>query len=237
MQATALWTPLLAAALGYPPPPLLWVSSLIALVSTLLVTFDQAGASVILHGGSFSADALLSGASLGDVVTLGAALAYSLSTVRLPRYAGRVPPLQLAFGKSLVLAVTSATILALEVARESATGGAPVATTLTALWPGISAQPAVWALVGWSAVGPGAVSAYLHVKGQSMVGPTDAQVVFSTVPLWSALLAAVVLPGETMGPLAWAGGAGMLIAGLVAALGQASSAGGGEGTAAAKKTD
>lgn len=42
IQATALWTPGLAAAFGLAPSPLLWASSLTALLSTLLVTFDQA---------------------------------------------------------------------------------------------------------------------------------------------------------------------------------------------------
>ena len=79
-------------------------------------------------------------------------------------------------------------------------------------------QPLAWGIIIWSAVGPGALSAYLHVKGQSLVSPTDAQVVFAAVPLWSALIAAVVLPGERLGPLAWVGGGGMLLAGLVAAL-------------------
>jgi drug/metabolite transporter (DMT)-like permease len=51
-----------------------------------------------------------------------------------------------------------------------------------------------------------------------MVTPTDAQIVFSTVPLWSALLAVVVLPEEVVGPFAWAGGFGMLVAGLIASL-------------------
>lgn len=126
-----------------------------------------------------------------------------------------VPPLQLALGKSSVLALVSTTVLSIK-ALTIAAHGAP----LTELWPAGPSQPLAWGIIAWSAAGPGALSAYLHVKGQSMVGPTDAQIVFSTVPLWSALLAAWFLPGEQVGPLSWAGGALMVLAGLIGALGQ-----------------
>lgn len=220
IQATAVWTPLLASAFGMAPSPLLWVSSFIALISTLLVTFDTMDLAAMAAGG-FDLQAFLSGASLGDATTLGAALAYSLSTVRIPIYAQRVRPLDLAFGKSVALAVTTSTALALGVAATASSGPEGPAAALSALWPACCAQPVAWGIIVWSAVGPGALSAYLHVKGQSLVSPTDAQVVFATVPLWSALIAAAFLPGEVVGPMAWAGGAGMLLAGLVAALDKA----------------
>lgn len=153
--------------------------------------------------------------SSGDLTTLGAAFCYSMATVRLPNYAQRVSALHLAFGKSLALATVSS--LALVVTSVS-TGSQTGASLLSGLWPGCCSDPRVLSILVWSAVGPGAVSAYLHVKGQAMVSPTDAQIVFSTVPLWSALLAAVALPDEVVGPLAWAGGFGMLLAGLIAAL-------------------
>ena len=145
-------------------------------------------------------------------------------------YASRVPPLRLAWGKSTVLAVVAVSALAGNALSIAAGGGAPLAE----LWPAGGAQPAAWWIILWSALGPGALSAYLHVKGQSMVGPTDAQVVFATVPLWSALLASAVLPGEHVGPLTWVGGACMVLAGVVAAAGQGT--GGVDGAAAADKT-
>jgi drug/metabolite transporter (DMT)-like permease len=222
VQATALWTPILAAAFGMAPSPLLWVSSLIALISTLLVTFDQIdGFSIAsVASGSFSFKNFFAGASVGDAATLGAALAYSLSTVRIPIYAARVAPLKLAFGKSIALAVTTSAALLIGLLSSGGSGGEALLSTATlaSFWPGCCDQKLIFYLIAWSAVGPGALSAYLHVKGQSLVGPTDAQVVFSAVPLWSAVIAAILLPGETVGPLAWVGGGGLLLAGLVAAL-------------------
>jgi len=224
VQATALWTPILAAAFGMAPSPLLWVSSFIALISTLLVTFDQIdGFSIAsVASGSFNFKNFFAGASIGDAATLGAALAYSLSTVRIPIYAARVDPLKLAFGKSIALSITTSAALLIGVLSSGGADGNGEAlfstASLASFWPGCCDQKLVFYLIAWSAVGPGALSAYLHVKGQSLVGPTDAQVVFSAVPLWSAVIAAIFLPGETVGPLAWVGGGGLLLAGLVAAL-------------------
>lgn len=65
VQATALWTPMLAAAFGYAPSPILWASSLVAFVSTILVTLDSSAA-----GGSLSAlnwDTFVSDASPGKL--------------------------------------------------------------------------------------------------------------------------------------------------------------------------
>ncbi|EFJ52106.1 hypothetical protein VOLCADRAFT_86926 [Volvox carteri f. nagariensis] len=59
-----------------------------------------------------------------------------------------------------------------------------------------------------------------EVLGQQTVPPAQAQVLFSSTPLWSALLAQLLLPGEAMGPLAWLGGAVMLGASLLASLWQ-----------------
>jgi drug/metabolite transporter (DMT)-like permease len=58
----------------------------------------------------------------------------------------------------------------------------------------------------------------LLLQGQSLVGPTEAQILFSTVPLWSVLLVALLLGGEDGGLYTWLGGATMVVAGVVAAL-------------------
>ena len=58
----------------------------------------------------------------------------------------------------------------------------------------------------------------LKLQGQSLVPPTAAQIVFCSVPLWSALLAAALLPGEAIGRATLLGGAVVAAAGLVASL-------------------
>jgi len=59
-----------------------------------------------------------------------------------------------------------------------------------------------------------------HLQGQSLVSPTAAQIVFCSVPLWSALTAAAVLPGEPVGWATWVGGALVAAAGLLAGIAQ-----------------
>jgi drug/metabolite transporter (DMT)-like permease len=146
---------------------------------------------------------------VGDLATLAAAFCYSMATVRIPLYAKKVEPLKLALGKSLVLT----TISVIGVATQMF--GVPWSDIIPLhISQGHTVQ--VLSLIAWSAVGPGAVSAYLHVKGQSMVSPTDAQIIFTSVPLWSAIIASIFLPDERIGTLTWIGGAGLVIAGLIA---------------------
>jgi drug/metabolite transporter (DMT)-like permease len=57
-----------------------------------------------------------------------------------------------------------------------------------------------------------------HVlQGQRLVSPADAQILFASVPVWSALLAAALLPGEAVRLATWGGGACIVVAGVVAA--------------------
>lgn len=53
-------------------------------------------------------------------------------------------------------------------------------------------------------------------QGQSTVAPADAQIIFSTVPAWSAAFAWLLLGGEVMGQFTWVGGAAVLAAGVIA---------------------
>ena len=47
------------------------------------------------------------------------------------------------------------------------------------------------------------------------MGPSTAQTIFSSVPLWSAVLAASVLRDEAVGPFTWLGGGAIVAAGLL----------------------
>ena len=54
------------------------------------------------------------------------------------------------------------------------------------------------------------------VQGQATVPPADAQVIFSTVPLWSIAFAFLLLGGEPMSQWTFVGGAAVVAAGLIA---------------------
>ncbi|PRW51150.1 Drug Metabolite transporter superfamily [Chlorella sorokiniana] len=208
VQASTLFTPALSALAGMPPSRRAWLGSCLALAGTLVIAADQSGGSTAAAAGEAAVAA--SSLRLGDALTLLAALCYSAACVRLPAWAVQrgVRPLQLALGKATFLTVVALAALGLQLAA-----GQPAAQ----LWPGWQ-RPEGWAVVVWAALGPGALASVLHVKGQSLVPPTAAQIVFCSVPLWSVLLAAAVLPGEAVGSATLLGGAVVAAAGLVAAL-------------------
>lgn len=59
-----------------------------------------------------------------------------------------------------------------------------------------------------------------RAQGQSSVPAAQSQVIFSSLPLWSALFATLLMQNENMGLLGWAGGMTIVVAGLVASRGQ-----------------
>lgn len=98
----------------------------------------------------------------GDAAILTAALFYSLATVRLSYFAPRTAPLQLAGVKSAVLCAA-----ALSTFGVAAWGALGQGESVSSLWPGY-ASPEAWAVLLWSAAGPGALAAYLHAKVSSL---------------------------------------------------------------------
>jgi drug/metabolite transporter (DMT)-like permease len=125
------------------------------------------------------------------------------------------PPLQAGMALYSVLWV-------LVVASQTLSSGRP----LSSLWPGY-ADPSNWGLVLYVALVAGALSSYLQTRGQGTVGAAQAQVIYSSTPLWTALFAALLLGGESLGTLGWAGGGLIVAAGLVAAWGESRRSGGG----------
>ena len=190
----------------------------------------------------------------GDAAILSAAFFYSLATVRLGTYARFIPAVELAAAKSVVLGGAAAGMFAVAAVGMTANGD-----PLTDLWPGYASSPLSWGILVWSALGPGALAAFLHAKvggarlsgwaaqpnctgallagaklthncrplppplppcrplqGQAVVPPAEAQVIFSTVPLWSVAFAFLLLGGEPMSEKTWIGGAAVVAAGLIA---------------------
>jgi drug/metabolite transporter (DMT)-like permease len=200
IQATALWTPVLSTLFGDRPSNWQWAGSILALCSACIVTLDQQQS---IEVAGFP--------ETGDLFILAATVVYSMATVRIPTYAKNVPPLELAAGKSSALAVVASILLVFEF---SSLDPEPM-QNLVDLWPSYQEQVSAWGGLLWAGVFCGALTAFLHVKGQSMVTATEAQLVFSTVPLWSALIAAATLPNEHLGPLTCLGAGLMVVAGVV----------------------
>ncbi|KAJ9520956.1 hypothetical protein QJQ45_014158 [Haematococcus lacustris] len=154
------------------------------------------------------------GVAVGDLYLLAACCFYSLATVRLGFHAPLHQPVQLAAVKKFTLGAASLAWLASTTQQQGAGGLAGVGAAMA------EQTPLDWLLIIYSALGPGALATYLQTRGQVVVPATLAQVVFSLTPLWSALIAALVLGDDGMGQAAWAGSAAILVASAVATDGQ-----------------
>lgn len=201
IQATALLTPLLASFAGEKIGRNVWIGCAIALSGCLFIASDATAT---------DADEALFSLG-GDAAILSSAFFFSLATVRLGTYARRIPSVELAAAKSVVLGtIAFATFVAVGASMVAA--GDPI----TDLWPNWDSSPVGWAVLCYSALGPGAAAAFLHAKGQSVVSPAEAQVIFSSTPLWSVAFAVLLLGGEPMSWKTIVGGLAVVAAGLVA---------------------
>ncbi|GFR41052.1 hypothetical protein Agub_g1695, partial [Astrephomene gubernaculifera] len=167
------------------------------------------GVSAAWGGGALSEEALGAGYVLLSCVFWG------MATVRLGAHSARFAPLHLAAAAAAAYAGLSLMWLLAEVTGSPSAGLADFLELRLLL-----RNPRTAAALLWAGLGPGALSSYLQAVGQQTVPPAQAQVLFSSTPLWSALLARLLLPGEEegMGGLAWLGGGVMLAASLMASL-------------------
>jgi len=205
---TAILTPALAASTGERQSARVWAGCGVALAGAAILAADSAG------GGGGGGGAPDPTALVGDAFVLAAAAFYSLTTIRLSQHAPRFDAAALAAGKSAALAA-AATVFVVA-AAVGAPGG--LASGLSTAAGGL-ADPAHHttqaALLAWTAAGPGAAAAFLQTRGQATVPPARAQTLFAAVPVFSAAFAAAFL-GERLGPVGLAGGALILLGGVVA---------------------
>lgn len=113
MQATIVFTPLLARLQGDKISNVMWASCIASVIGTSLIvldgTPDQAAVGSLLHLYEFR----------GDLMVLAAALFYSITTVRISYYTHLVPAAVLGASKLTGLATFAIAAAALQLARES----------------------------------------------------------------------------------------------------------------------
>mmetsp|Transcript_6337 Transcript_6337/g.14015 ORF Transcript_6337/g.14015 Transcript_6337/m.14015 type:complete len:546 (-) Transcript_6337:335-1972(-) len=224
-QATALLTPLLAAAAGQHVQLVVWLACLLGVVGNVTVALDSGRDSSISSGGAAVAQMQRrsSDSVHGQMLVLASALSYSVVTVRLGVYCQSFRSHELATSTTCAQALLSLLWL-LTVEVFGAAGGSVhrLSSALAAQVRQVQALAAdhtALALLLWCGLGPGALASLLQAHGQRRVLPAQAQVIYATTPIWTALLAlALRLQGETMGLLGWLGGALMLLASGLAAL-------------------
>lgn len=140
---------------------------------------------------------------------VGAAFCYSLTTVRIGFHAKRLAPLQLALAKSTGLA-----ILAVGWGVSACVGTTQQGQPLLSLWPGVG-TPQTWVVI-LAVAASGAAAAALQSRGQSRISASRAQVLFSFTPLWSTIIAIVVLHESQPSGLEYLGGVLIVVASILA---------------------
>jgi drug/metabolite transporter (DMT)-like permease len=226
VQLTTVMVPVAEALFAgnlFAVPGRTWFSCLLAFSGICVMNLDGIGegsfASILMAFQSFTP---------GDTLILFAAVLYTLHVVQLGRYAKETTPMKLAASKATVETFFSAglvfALMACANPTAAATGGGgllgfaqetgtEISNFFAAITKGIAAgtvpKSAILSALGatlWTGLVTCAYTIFAQSYGQRRVGPTDANLIYSIQPIYTALFAWFLL-GETMGPAGVVGGA------------------------------
>jgi len=194
IQLTTLIVPVIEGLQGETIPRRIQLAVALALGGIFAFTQDPNGAAA-------SAE-LATQQALGDALCVACAFFYSFYDIQTFKWGKVVPRTTLVTTKIGTQAALSCALLAgtqwTETADFFSTNGDAMLGTLIPV-------------VLWSGLIVNALATFLQVGGMQAVGPTRAQTIFASQPLWSAGLSYVFL-GETIGIQGAAGGAFFLFA-------------------------
>jgi drug/metabolite transporter (DMT)-like permease len=195
-QTSVVITPLISLLAGQAIAKQVWFGSVVALVGL-----------VLLSGGGAAAAGAASGLfafKTGDLLVMGGAFCWSLYLFRLSKIGNRHDEIQLQSRKTSILAV----FYSLWWLGSFLTFGP------AALWLGWT-NVVAWALLIFSAIGPGVLADVLQQQGQKQVSASEANVILSLEPVFAALCAWLLL-GEVTSLQEGIGGGLILLAALIA---------------------
>lgn len=208
-QMSVVITPLLSLVAGQKVRCTVGVGCIAALAGLVLLSESEKspdGASTAHGHRSFS----LSG---GDLIVLTGALSWSMYIYRTSSVGDRYPEISLQGVKSVLLACFYSSWFLTSVLTCYSEGGW---STVAGLWKGWTNWKA-WALLAFSAVGPGALADVLQQVGQKQISASEANVILCGEPVFTAILARVLL-GESISATEAAGGALIVTAALFASI-------------------
>jgi drug/metabolite transporter (DMT)-like permease len=213
-QTSVVFTPVISRIFGQTVPSNVWAACGLALIG-LTVLSSVGTATAAAAAGPLSSAAI--SFATGDWFVLGGALSWSMYLFRLSKIAPKYDEINLQFVKTGLLAVLYIIWwVAVTVVAVGGGGGG-----------GSSIFPLVKESFGWllngfafivliySAVGPGTVADVLQQQGQKQVSASEANVILSLEPVFTALCAWAVL-GELTSTQEAIGGAIILGAALLA---------------------
>lgn len=204
LQLTTLIVPVLQGLRGAEQiPRQIQLAVVMALAGIVAFTQDPTGASV--------AETALDPATMqmGDGLVLGAAFFYSLYDIQTFYWGREVPRTELVTIKIGFQAFLSVVLCALA-ARDDVMDYLAQGPDWTVVLP----------VILWSGLIVNALATFLQVGGMQSVGPTRAQTIFASQPLWASILNFVFI-GETMGLQGLLGGGAFLGALFLAATAKA----------------
>uniref|UniRef100_A0A6U6LLQ7 EamA domain-containing protein n=1 Tax=Odontella aurita TaxID=265563 RepID=A0A6U6LLQ7_9STRA len=202
IQLTTLIVPVVQGIMGVPIPRRIVTSIVLALAGVFLFTQDPSAA---CSAGNVADNS--NAVVLGDALCVVAAGFYATYDLRLFKWGQLVAPRELITRKIATQAALSAVLLA-------AIGRDDTVSFLSNL--DFSTAGPLIAVVLWAGVMVNAIAPFLQVGGQQAVGPTRAQTLYASQPLWAATLSYFFL-GETVGAQGLVGGAAFLGALFLAA--------------------
>ena len=193
-QCSVVMTPLISAVTGTRVRWNVWVACLCAMVGLSVLSLAKP---------TNGEETIASGLGVGDILVLVGAFCWSCYIFRLSAVGESYPEIPLQAYKTTVLATfyTIWFIIAQVMAEES-------------LWPGWT-NPTAWLLLFYSALGPGAVADILQQKGQAVVAAAESNVIISMEPVFTSILAWILL-GEITSHLEELGGGLIILAAVIA---------------------
>lgn len=198
-QTTVVMVPLLAAGfLGQPLRHMVLWGCFTSFCGLLCLSYED-----------LSDPQALSTMGFGDGLILLATLCWSIYIIRISQKASDFDSVSLQATKNFILAIMYslwffvAAVFAIEEGRSN-------------LWSGWR-NPVAWAVLAYSAVGPGTAADLLQQYGQEQVPATEANLILSMEPVFTTIMGRVLL-GETTSVLDKVGGFCLILGAVVASI-------------------
>ena len=205
IQLTTLLVPVIQGFLGYPISTRIWTSVGLALSGVYLFTQEA------------TVTGAASNVALGDALCLVAAIFYAGYDIRCFEWGKKVPARPLITNKIAAQAIFSVLLLVgvgwSEATEFFSSFSSTFATTL-ANDPGSLLM--LGGVILWSGLTVNSLAPFVQVGGQQAIGPTKAQTIYASQPMWAALLSFFLL-GETVGLQGLIGGGAFVAALFLAA--------------------
>ena len=171
-QTSVVMTPVLSAMAGYQLHFRVWIGCVIALVGLALLSEN-------------GKDTFTLGFGVGDIFCLSGAFFWSLYLFRLSSIGRSFDEIRMQAAKTFLMALLYSMWYF----------GAQIQNNAS-LWPGWQ-DATSWALIFYSALGPGTLADIIQQKGQAIVWAAEANVILSLEPVFTATLGLLLLGEST----------------------------------------